>query len=54
MQKDAQERRFGQLDALRAFAVLAVVAYHTLDPAIQPWAVYGAMASSSSSSSAAS
>lgn len=35
-------QRFGQLDALRAFAVLGVVATHTFDPVDQSWAEYGA------------
>ena len=33
--------RFGQLDALRAIAVLGVVACHTFDVDRQPWADYG-------------
>jgi peptidoglycan/LPS O-acetylase OafA/YrhL len=37
-----RDQRFGQLDALRAFAVLAVVAHHTLDVQRQAWASYGA------------
>ncbi|HMK12967.1 MAG TPA: acyltransferase [Acidimicrobiales bacterium] len=41
MEKDASELRFRQLDALRAFAVLAVVACHTLDPVHQSWSSYG-------------
>jgi peptidoglycan/LPS O-acetylase OafA/YrhL len=35
-------QRFGQLDALRAFAVLGVVACHTFDPIRQSWTGYGA------------
>ena len=37
-----RDKRFGQLDALRAFAVLAVVAHHTFDVQRQAWASYGA------------
>ena len=37
-----RDHRFGQLDAVRAFAVLAVVACHTFDVERQRWAEYGA------------
>ena len=37
-----REQRFGQLDALRAFAVLGVVACHTFDVERHSWAEYGA------------
>jgi peptidoglycan/LPS O-acetylase OafA/YrhL len=37
-----RQHRFGQLDGLRAFAVLAVVACHTLDVERHPWADNGA------------
>ena len=38
---EARGHRFGQLDALRAFAVLGVVACHTFDEQRQSWAQYG-------------
>jgi len=36
-----REHRFGQLDAVRAFAVLGVVACHTFDVDRHPWFDYG-------------
>jgi peptidoglycan/LPS O-acetylase OafA/YrhL len=37
-----REHRFGQLDVVRAFAVMGVVACHTLDVERHAWAEYGA------------